>query len=76
METEMINLTIDGQNIQVKKGTTILEAAKTAKIDDSVFPWKITMKINTEKVEVSEGYNKPYETIYKKCKVTKTKKYN
>ena len=51
-------------------------AAKTAKIDDSVFPWKITMKINTEKVEVSEGYNKPYKTIYKKCKVTKTKKYN
>ena len=29
----MINLTIDGQHIQVEEGTTILEAARTAKID-------------------------------------------
>ena len=33
MENDMINLTIDGQKIQVKKGTTVLEAAKLAKID-------------------------------------------
>ena len=33
MENNMVNLTIDGQNIQVKEGTTILEAAKLAKID-------------------------------------------
>ena len=33
MEEEMINLTIDGQNISVPKGTTILEAARQADID-------------------------------------------
>ncbi len=33
MENNMINLNIDGQQIQVKEGTTILEAAKIAKID-------------------------------------------
>ncbi len=33
MEKEMVNLTIDNQKITVPKGTTILEAAKTAGID-------------------------------------------
>ncbi len=33
MENDIINLTIDGQNIQVQKGTTILQAAKQAGID-------------------------------------------
>ena len=33
MEQELINLTIDGIDIKVKKGTTILEAAKQAGID-------------------------------------------
>ena len=33
MEKEMVNLTIDNQKVTVPKGTTILEAAKTAGID-------------------------------------------
>ena len=33
MEDNLINLTIDNQNIQVQKGTTILEAARKAGID-------------------------------------------
>ena len=33
MEEELVNLTIDNQKISVKKGTTILEAAKKAGID-------------------------------------------
>ena len=33
MEDNLINLTIDNQNIQVQKGTTILEAARKAEID-------------------------------------------
>lgn len=33
MEKEMVSLTIDGQKITVQKGTTILEAAKSAGID-------------------------------------------
>ena len=33
MEKEMVNLTIDDQKVTVPKGTTILEAAKTAGID-------------------------------------------
>ena len=33
MENEMVNLTIDGQQVSVKKGTTILEAAKKVGID-------------------------------------------
>ena len=31
--SEMIKLTIDGKEVEVKKGTTILEAAKKANID-------------------------------------------
>ena len=50
------------------------KAAQLAQIDDSVFPWKTTMKINKDKIEVSEGYKKPYETIYKVKDNTKTKK--
>lgn len=33
MEEELINLTIDGIDVKVKPGTTILEAAKQAGID-------------------------------------------
>lgn len=33
MEEELINLTIDGIDVKVKSGTTILEAAKQAGID-------------------------------------------
>ncbi len=33
MEKEMVNLTVDNQKVTVPKGTTILEAAKTAGID-------------------------------------------
>ena len=33
MEDNLVNLTIDNQNIQVQKGTTILEAARKAGID-------------------------------------------
>ena len=33
MENDLVNLTIDNQKITVKKGTTILEAAKQAGID-------------------------------------------
>lgn len=33
MEEELINLTIDGIDVKVKAGTTILEAAKQAGID-------------------------------------------
>ena len=33
MENNMVHLKIDGQDIEVKKGTTILEAAKQAQID-------------------------------------------
>ena len=33
MEENLVNLTIDNQNIQVQKGTTILEAARKAGID-------------------------------------------
>ena len=50
------------------------EAAQLAQIDDSVFPWKTKMKISKDKIEVSEGYGKPYETIYKANDKTKTMK--
>ena len=50
------------------------EAAQLAQIDDSVFPWKTKMKISKDKIEVSEGYGKPYETIYKANDNTKTMK--
>ena len=33
MEKNIINLTIDGKDVQVPKGTTILEAARKANID-------------------------------------------
>ena len=33
MDEEMVNLTIDGQKICVKKGTTILSATREAGID-------------------------------------------
>ena len=33
MENDFVNLIIDNQNIQVQKGTTILEAARKAGID-------------------------------------------
>ena len=33
MENEMVNLIIDGKELQVKKGTTILEAARAVQID-------------------------------------------
>ena len=33
MEKEFINLTIDGNKVKAKKGMTILEAARQAKID-------------------------------------------
>ncbi len=33
METKMINLTVDGINVTVPEGTTVLEAAKAAKIN-------------------------------------------
>ncbi len=33
MENDIVNLTIDGQKIKVKKGTTILDAARKANID-------------------------------------------
>lgn len=33
MEEELVNLTIDGQKVKAKKGTTILEAACQAGID-------------------------------------------
>ena len=33
MKEELVTLTIDGQKIKTKKGTTILQAAKQAGID-------------------------------------------
>ena len=49
MEEELVNLTIDNQKISVKKGTTILEAAKkyfekgmiTSKVYEAMINYKI-----------------------------------
>lgn len=40
------------------------EAASTAQINDSLFPWKTMMNVTEEEVKVSEGYGQRAVTIY------------
>lgn len=42
----------------------LIEAAKTSGIELSNYPWKTNMRIDDNKIRVSEGYGAPYELIY------------
>ncbi len=45
----------------------LVDAATRAGIRNTrCFPWKTYMSINSDRVEVSAGYGKPYETIWTK----------
>ena len=43
------------------------QLVEMAKIPESCIPWKTTMNITPNKVEVSMGYGKPFEVIFEKA---------
>lgn len=44
----------------------LIEAAKASGIELANYPWKTNMRIDDNKIRVSEGYGAPYALIYDK----------